>query len=275
MKPARVGKRYLTRLALGAIAVVCILAIGYVADQSARENAIYMGLPSGGRFYRVLRNDGFMVGYSDLLGSPLWVSYRLTPIKTKRDLPRPNFRADFRAFEWITPDDYTNSGFDRGHLAPNYAISQLYGKNAQLETFLMTNIAPQKPNLNRKVWQRLEAEAIDNFAVRFEKCGGIWVITGGIYDGTTGRIGGKVAVPSAFFAVFVAPCETPQMLAFIVPQGVEGNERLSQFVVSVDEVEKLSGFDLFSRLPDPLENELESAIAPAAWQISKTVRNRF
>ncbi|GHV59753.1 DNA/RNA non-specific endonuclease [Campylobacterota bacterium] len=258
--------------------IIAVLTIGYVHELSEREKAIFMGLPQSqslGKFYRVLRNDGFMIGYSDYLGEPLWVSYRLTPVKSRRDLPRPSFRADARAFEWVTPEDYAHSGYDRGHFAPNYAISQLYGKSAQRQTFLMTNIAPQKPNLNRKVWQRLEAEAIENFAVRFEECGGVWAISGGIYGERIERIGGVIGVPTAFFAVFVAPCETPKMIAFIVPQTVKGDERLARFVVSVDEVEAQSGFDLFGRLPDQLENELERAIAPDEWQISSNTKNRF
>ncbi len=48
----------------------------------------------------------------------------------------------------VTHNDYTHSGYDRGHMAPNYAIATRYGQEAQKETFLMSNIVPQLGNLN-------------------------------------------------------------------------------------------------------------------------------
>jgi len=62
-------------------------------------------------------------------------------------------------------------------MAPNYAISTLYGKSSQLDSFLMTNITPQKPNLNRKIWQRLEEIEIKYFTKLSDE---IYVYTGTI-----------------------------------------------------------------------------------------------
>ena len=47
-------------------------------------------------------------------------------------------------------------GFDRGHMVPNAVIGNQYGSLAQMETFFMTNMCPQKSDLNRGAWAKLE-----------------------------------------------------------------------------------------------------------------------
>ena len=73
----------------------------------------------------------------------------------------PPFEVDPEAADCPTPDDYTRTGYDRGHMAPNYLIATRYGKVAQRETFLMSNIVPQTPELNRGPWRILEEKGID------------------------------------------------------------------------------------------------------------------
>lgn len=120
----------------------------------ARPAMVYMGIPEAHNKWqpitwtRIFRNYGFIVGYSDLRGNPLWVSYQIHPIpeNTPSYKRPPRFRSDWRNLNLITHDTYTHSGYDRGHMAPNYAISHLYGQKGQLDTFLMTNITPQTKN---------------------------------------------------------------------------------------------------------------------------------
>ncbi len=228
---------------------------------------------------RVLRNDAFLVGWSDLRGNPLWVQYRLHPVPADAPhLRRPQrFERDWRALNSIGHDDYSGSGHDRGHLAPNYAISRLYGAQAQRQTFLMTNIAPQRPNLNQKVWQRLEEIEIDVFAPRY---GELWVITGPIFDPDIQRLSStaRVELPDAYFKIYAAPQGGPQgqakLLAFVVPQTVKGDEPLDRFVTSVDRIEELTGLDFFPQLEAGLQTRLEAAIDPAAWQLEQVARRR-
>ena len=264
--------------------VVFALGGGWYAYEAlyARPQMAYMGTPQAEQWLnpyswnRTLRNDGFMVGYSDLRSNPLWVSYRLSPISGHTSLKRPgHFSSDWRSLTRIDHKDYTSSGYDRGHMAPNYAISQLYGKAAQRETFLMTNITPQKPNLNRKLWQRLEAVAVDHFARQKQT---VWVLTGPIFDGDQQRLKSNrlVEIPDAFYKIFVTPAgsegESPKVLAFIMPQNARGNESLMNFLVTVDEVEKRTGLDFFSQLNDSVERLVESSVEPAAWQLKKVAR---
>jgi endonuclease G len=79
--------------------------------------------------------------------------------------------------------DYSHTGYDRGHNCPNAAFS--YNKTFQKETFLMSNIAPQRPNLNRRLWAKIE-KFIRIQAIKYKK---ISVITGSC--GSLGTLGKK------------------------------------------------------------------------------------
>jgi endonuclease G len=242
----------------------------------ARPQMAYLGLPEAVdwkqpmTWTRVFRNDGFMAGYSELRGNPLWVIYALArPPTDTRPLKRPSrFSADWRSLSHIGHADFDRSGYDRGHLAPNHAISLLYGREGQLDTFLMTNISPQDPDLNQKVWQRLEAAELDQLASRFGK---LWVVTGPIFEGATERLPSsfRVEVPDAFYKIYAAPQAEggPKLLAFVVPQTVRGHEPLDRFVTSVDVVEAKTGFDFFPELDPKLEKAAEGTTDPEAWQV--------
>ena len=223
-------------------------------------------------FLHILTNPGFAVGYNEFRANPGWVAYRLEQVARKRGGNRPDrFTEDERTLRRIGHDAYTRTGYDRGHLAPNYAMASLYGREAQLASFRMSNIVPQRSRLNRKLWQRLEEVIIDHFAPRF---GQLWVITGPIYDADRQRTKAGVDIPDAFFKVLAAhdSIGRPILLAFVMPQRVKGNEPLGEFVVSVDEVERLTGLDLFDALENDLEASLEAVAKPGAWGLDEVGR---
>ncbi len=271
----RLGRRYPAIFLL----VLLVSGMGYSYEvYCARPPMTYMGLPEALdwkqplTWTRIFRNDGFMVGYSDIRGNPLWVIYQLEPIPDNApSYERPRqFYADWRNLTHITPDTYSHSGYDRGHMAPNYAISRLYGRSAQLDTFLMTNITPQKPNLNRKLWQRLEEVEIDYFAKHVST---VWVITGPVFNSDIERLRSsfRVEIPDAFYKIYIVPSvkagQLPKVLAFIVPQKVRGTEPLDRFLVTIDRVEKQTGLDFFHVIEDKLEKKLESSIEPEPWKL--------
>lgn len=243
------------------------VSLDYVNEvQSVRPVMSWMGLPqSRGDVFswtRVLRNEGFLLGWSDLRGNALWVTYRLTtPPANTPHLPRPaRFSADWRALGLIDHDSYTRSGYDRGHLAPNHAIARLYGRAAQHATFRMTNISPQRSHLNQRVWQRLEQFEFDELAVRY---GEVWVTTGPVFTGERERLRSHplVEIPDAFYKIFAVTDAdgSPRLFAFLVPQTVRGDEPLTRFAASVDHVEAQTGLDFFPALEDALETRLEAA----------------
>lgn len=241
----------------------------------ARPVLLYQGAPQAidakniDTWFRILRNHGFILGYSDLRGNPLWVQYALTPeTNNAPSLKRPSrFETDWRGINRVSHDSYQKSGYDRGHMAPNYAISHLYGREGQADSFLMTNITPQKPKLNQQLWQRLEEMEIKYFA---KNQGKIWVITGPVFSGTVERLSSDwtVEIPDAFYKIYIteaAPGNTPLALGFLIPQTVNGKEPLEQFVTSIDHIEAQTGLDFFSQLDDRTEAALEAAVKPQSW----------
>jgi endonuclease G, mitochondrial len=226
-------------------------------------------------WHTTLKNQAFWVGYSEQRNNPLWVVYSLKPVPDDAPLlKRPtHFSADKRLKNPVKHDDYNKSGYDRGHLAPNYAISSLYGKEAQLETFLMTNISPQKPNLNRKLWQRLEEVEVKYFT---QISAPVWVTTGTIFFDDkieTLKSAANVEIPDAFYKIYaMQSANQTYLLAFVMPQNVKGNEPLDRYLVTVDKVEELTGLDFFHELNDQEENALESTLNPAPWNLAAVSR---
>lgn len=266
----------------GWVLVFLLLGGGFLYWQEVqeREYHAYAGLPqvqdwkNWQTWHRVLRNPGFMVGYSEIRMNPLWVTYRLEAVEPGASDPRPQrFSADWRTFTRVDHDAYTGSGYDRGHLAPNYAMSRVHGREAQLRSFWMTNISPQAPDLNRKLWQRIEETAMDHFA---PLKGEVWVITGPVFGDEIQRLDGSwVEVPAAFYKIFIAPPRNDRplrVLAFLVPQQVTGREPLDRFLVPVREIEAVTGLNFLHRLPQVVQDEVELDVLPEPWQLERVNR---
>lgn len=197
--------------------------------------------------------------------NPAWVAYRVFKTRAESSSPRPeSFNVDTRTRARVEPQEYSNSGYDRGHMAPNLAISVLYGEKAQEETFLMSNILPQAPNLNRKVWRDLEASILRRYARRF---GEVWVITGPVYPQSQPQtIGRGIAIPHACFKILVDEHEQGlRALAFLIPQNVSGDENPAQFLTSIREIEQKTGLNFFPNLPSEAQESLETWVSPRLW----------
>src|SRR5690349_15466590 len=212
---------------------------------------VFAGLPVGPAV-QVLQNPGFLVGYSDAHRQALWVAYRAESLKGRRLGKRPErFEPDARVSRPVTYFDYKGTGYTRGHLAPNYLIGKLYGKQAQQATFLMSNVAPQKARLNELVWQRLEEAEADIVAPGAIE---LWVTAGPVFAERRALKQSAIALPDAFYRIWLDVRDgVPAALAFVVPQEVCGTEPLSRYLVTVDEVERRTGLDFFAGLPDPQE----------------------
>lgn len=212
-----------------------------------------------------LVNPGFALGYSEWRAAPLWVGYvaRDPAAGTLHERP-DSFAIDARTLRRVDGDAYRGSGYDRGHLAPNYLISRAYGQEAQRASFRMSNIVPQLPRHNQLLWQRLEELEADVIAPRH---GPVWVLVGPIYGARPRHLASGVAVPEALFRIWVRETAdgTPSAVAFLVPQEVCGFEPLADFVVPVAQVERRTGLDLFAALPDPLEAALAEQVDLGRW----------
>ncbi|MFT3828947.1 MAG: DNA/RNA non-specific endonuclease [Opitutaceae bacterium] len=256
--------------------IVCDLWTLYYSDQfvaveRARGGAhapIFAGgarVANGPPRVRLLENRGYTVAYSDGLRSPLWVAYRVWDLERIPVPPeRPDkFVEDPRTVARVRPEDFAGSGYDRGHLAPNYAIATRFGAEAQAETFLMSNIVPQKHALNAGLWRELELRAATSYPARFRE---VWVMAGPVLGARPAHLRGGAAVPESCWMVLVDEHEgRVRAQAFLFPQDAESDGSLAQYLTSIDRIEALTGLDLFPDLPDAAEAALEAQIAPRVW----------
>ena len=231
------------------------------------ELRIYGGLPNAARYGQpivVLTNIGYLSGYCEAHRNPAWVSFSVSSITVGSTAKRPSkFLTDTRTASPVAHGDYTGTGYDRGHMAPNYAIGTRYGHEAQRETFLMSNIVPQSPDLNRIWWRLLEEREANDFAVRMER---VWVMTGPVFAGEVKKLPSGVDVPPAFFRIILDEENgQPRVLAFIAPQTVTGHEPLAQFLTSVREVERQTGLDFYSELSKGVQDRMETTRAERLW----------
>lgn len=208
---------------------------------------------------------GHVRAYSEWLRNPRWVAWVVDGQALQTLGPRPEGFACSREWLWPVCDEaYRNSGYTRGHLAPNYAMGTLFGRPAQLASFSMRNISPQSRALNTRVWQRLEELEMDE--IRRHSQSPLYVLTGPLFRRGPIRLKQGVAVPDAFWRVWLRRDDQAwRSLAFIVPQAVQGREDLRLFMVSVDEVERQAQLELFARLSAEEQHILESAVDWQAW----------
>ena len=227
-------------------------------NRFAFEKLVDFLLPAGRSSDDIIRHDGYTLRYADQYKQPYWVAYPLLAyeITGDADRDREQFKPDPLVENGTAlPSDYTKSGYDRGHLAP--AGDFKFSQRMMRETFFMSNISPQAPQFNRGIWKQLE-EQVRSWAFRDK---GLYVITGPVLKPGLETIGkqNEVAVPEYFYKVILY-CNAPQirMIAFLM-KNEESNEPLREFVVPVDEVERMTGLDFFPKIPDDLEQKLESA----------------
>jgi len=219
---------------------------------------VALGLP--GAEDQLLCRDGYAVGYDYDTKVPAWVAYRITKDSVEAKFERSNrFKEDAELPEAYrsTLSDYKGSGYDRGHMAPSATMD--FSHASMQESFLLSNMAPQLPGLNRQGWRYLEGY-IRKWA---EERNELYVVTGPLFEGEVATIGNGVGVPTAFYKVVYDPAQKDG-IAFIVPHRNVSKADIPSFIVSVDQVEAESGLDFLSVLPDEMEADIEDDVE-AMW----------
>ena len=217
---------------------------------------------------QILSYKGFTVSYNNNTRLPNWVAYELTATEVAGDLPRKDkFRPDPAANgPQANKEDYRNSGWDRGHMAP--AADMKWDAEAMGESCYFTNICPQNPQLNGGDWKELE-EKCRKWA---EKHGRLYIACGPIILGNEhGTIGAnEVIIPDKFYKVVLARINGEYRGAGFIfhnsplrKSKISGkppvNRPLESYLVPIDEVEAITGIDFFPALPADTQNRVESA----------------
>jgi len=212
----------------------------------------------------VVTYTGFNLSYNEEFEQAAWVAYILTRYEVLggTETRSENFRADtLIKSKSASPSDYARSGYDRGHLAP--AADMKWSPSAMSESFLMSNMSPQLPGFNRGVWSRLETK-VREWAVENDS---ILVITGPVLNDIDNYIGeNRVGVPKAYFKVLadISP-PTYKVIAFLL-NNQSSTADIFTFVVSVDSLEMVTGYDFFSSLTDQsMIGRMESGTSISGW----------
>ena len=142
-------------------------------------------------------------------------------VKTERT---NNFRADKRIANSPTPEDYTNTGYDRGHMVP---AADADDPKEMSDTFFMTNMTPQLPSVNRVAWKNLEDRVR---SVPFK-----YVLTGAIYNTTPKTIGAN-KVPIPYILYKIAYFDSGNIAVYIVDNVKDAKVR----TINIYELEKLT-----------------------------------
>ncbi|MEO9477257.1 MAG: DNA/RNA non-specific endonuclease [Cyclobacteriaceae bacterium] len=245
------------------IVIIIIVSVGFLFSNrcaSAQPNLSFYYPKIKGE---LIEHQYYSLDYSEAHEQAQWVIYFAD--NYGGEVRTDNFRVDpLVSTGSASLADFKGSGYDRGHLAP--AADMNISATSMSESFYMSNMSPQLPGFNRGIWKNLES------LVR------IWginahsadvVVTGPLLNRTCGTIGNGVTIPCAYYKIY-ADLDSNRAIGFILSNESSGAP-LSDFMVSIDQIEADTGIDFFWQLDDSLENELESQVDINQWEWAPTL----
>ena len=168
---------------------------------------------------------------------------------------------------------YTDT-YSRGHMIPN--ASRNGNEEMQKQTFYVTNAVPQiQDKFNGGIWQSLEG-ALQNIGKSEE----IYIVTGVAFNKageskaieyTTAKDDTKqVPVPNYFYKVVLKVNKSgstitgASAIGFWFEHKTYSDDSYTNYAVSVDQIEKWTGFDFFVNVPDSYETLAENN---SSWSV--------
>lgn len=213
----------------------------------------------------VIDHQYFKILYNTEKRLAEYVSYELSAERLKaRQATRSNkFLIDPKLKDknlpFVTPSEYVKSGYDRGHLAPSGDFA--WDQSVNDTTFVMSNMVPQSPNLNRDSWKRLEDQ------VRKWACGEgkVLVITGPVFIPNLPRMKSGLEIPQKFFKIIIDQTPPIKIISFIYDQNDRG-DMLAKNMVPVKNVEAQTALAYQKDFPELQNESLRSPASINEWK---------
>lgn len=216
---------------------------------------------------KILKREGYTVSYNVQNREPNYVAWLLTPERLRGNAKRSNtFYEDpeLTADEQSLLSDYYNSGYDRGHMCP--AADNKWSLTAMIESFYLSNVCPQIHSLNSGDWNELESFCRNRVKHKHEN---IYIIAGPIYTGHEARYlrrKRRVRIPDKFFKALLCLDQGKEKgIAFVYDNQPQQNP-VDHYATTIDDVEQQTGYDLFNKVPLPLQTRLEAQSSTKEWE---------
>jgi endonuclease G len=208
----------------------------------------------------------FKVAYDPERRLARYVVYQLT---AENLLKKPVTRKDKfiidpflkeKGFPYVKPTEYKSTGYDRGHLAPSADFA--WSEESNDITFVMSNMVPQSPGLNRGAWKKLE-EQVRKWACGEKK---VSIITGPILKrGLTKLKGGDLDVPQEFFKIVIDETPPVKIVSFLYSQTDKGDV-MAERMMPINRLEKLAGIAFNDEIPEFAGMEERAPAAADEWK---------
>lgn len=232
-----------------------------------RGNTKLMEMPATARGENIISHTGYVLSYNRETNCPNWVAWELTRSEAKgRGSRNPDFYPDpdVEGRSQVTTNDYSGSGYTRGHMCPSGDMR--WSASAQHDCFYMSNMCPQTRELNAGSWEDLE-KSCRRWA---KQEGSVYIVCGPVFnDGRKVRYIGrshKVRVPDGFFKVVLSLRKGNEKAIGFYYANNDRFQTMESAAMSVDEVERMTGYDFFYQVDQQTEDRVESRCNLREWE---------
>lgn len=210
-------------------------------------------LPAYGEEEDIVKHQGYTAAYNHTTLCPDWVAWELTSEEVDgTNEGQYSFSRDPNVkFPKASREDYSHSGWDKGHMAPRADMK--WSCQALEESYYFTNVCPQDHEMNSQAWRKIE-ELSRRLAKYY---GRVYIVCGPLFDEHRFSTIGEVHVPDRFFKALAVSTENGYRTVGFVVDNTPQDYSPRHYAVSVDSVEVLTGRDLFPKVDEAAEQTFD------------------
>lgn len=231
-----------------------------------------LGVPDDGNAdgdYVISRTQ-YVLSYNRYTACANWVAWNMNASWVGSAARQDDFRADPlipSGYPVVSETEYSGSGYDRGHLCPSADRTASVEDNSA--TFFMSNMIPQKPNLNRYLWESLEEYCRVTLSQGENR--ELYILAGGIYQNPWATVNnaGKIGIPTHTWKIIVVldrgqglahVTTSTRVIAVKMQQDVVSPYNWREHRVTVDQLEAETGYNFLNLVPAGVQSVIESRV---------------